>query len=112
VKLGCFTSGCVNPNTGTGNGVLRVFTSVQRNQVTVRVENRTSSFWNCDHLTAFAICAVQHQPALVGISFDALSAGDYSTIDEAVPEPAAWVMMIVGFGLAGSALRRRKPEIA
>ncbi len=26
----------------------------------------------------------------------------------AVPEPATWAMMIAGFGLAGSALRRRQ----
>ncbi|MET0309029.1 MAG: PEPxxWA-CTERM sorting domain-containing protein [Sphingomonas sp.] len=30
----------------------------------------------------------------------------------AVPEPAAWGMMIGGFGLAGMALRRRKPAPA
>lgn len=27
----------------------------------------------------------------------------------AVPEPASWALMIVGFGLVGSAMRRRKP---
>jgi hypothetical protein len=30
----------------------------------------------------------------------------------AVPEPAAWSMMIGGFGLAGAAVRRRKPVVA
>jgi len=30
------------------------------------------------------------------------------SITNAVPEPAAWTMMIVGFGMAGAALRRRK----
>ena len=29
-----------------------------------------------------------------------------------VPEPASWTLMIAGFGLAGAALRRRKPLIA
>jgi len=29
-------------------------------------------------------------------------------VDSAVPEPAAWALMIGGFGLAGSALRRRR----
>lgn len=30
----------------------------------------------------------------------------------AVPEPATWAMMIAGFGLVGSALRRRKTAVA
>ena len=30
----------------------------------------------------------------------------------AAPEPAAWSLMIVGFGLAGAGLRRRKPAVA
>lgn len=29
-----------------------------------------------------------------------------------VPEPATWGLMIAGFGMAGSALRRRKPALA
>lgn len=28
---------------------------------------------------------------------------------DAVPEPAAWALMLAGFGLAGAALRRRQP---
>jgi hypothetical protein len=28
----------------------------------------------------------------------------------AVPEPATWAMMIVGFGMAGAVLRRRRPK--
>jgi hypothetical protein len=29
-----------------------------------------------------------------------------------VPEPSAWVLMLAGFGLAGAALRRRRPALA
>ena len=29
------------------------------------------------------------------------------TVTSAVPEPATWAMMLVGFGLAGASLRRR-----
>lgn len=31
------------------------------------------------------------------------------TIAGAVPEPATWAMLIMGFGLVGAAMRRRKP---
>ena len=30
----------------------------------------------------------------------------------AVPEPASWALMIAGFGLVGSAMRRRKPSVS
>ena len=33
---------------------------------------------------------------------------DNLTIGNAVPEPATWAMMIVGFGLIGAAARRRQ----
>jgi len=36
-------------------------------------------------------------------------AGDF-TLAGGVPEPAAWAMMIGGFGMAGGALRRRRVE--
>jgi hypothetical protein len=36
---------------------------------------------------------------------------DYLVPSAAVPEPAAWAMMIAGFGLAGSALRRRRTAV-
>lgn len=34
------------------------------------------------------------------------------TVSAAVPEPATWGMMLVGFGVVGSALRRRKSKLA
>jgi choice-of-anchor C domain-containing protein len=40
-----------------------------------------------------------------GVLLDAVS------VTGAVPEPAAWALMIVGFGLVGSAARRRKPTV-
>jgi hypothetical protein len=30
-----------------------------------------------------------------------------TNLSSAVPEPATWAMMIIGFGVAGGALRRR-----
>ena len=39
---------------------------------------------------------------------DSLSISFNGTFDSAVPEPATWAMMIVGFGLIGAALRRER----
>ena len=39
-------------------------------------------------------------------------ADSYSTNVSAVPEPATWTMMILGFGLAGASLRRRRKATA
>jgi hypothetical protein len=38
--------------------------------------------------------------------------GNVARVTAAVPEPATWAMMIVGFGVAGSAMRRRKVRVA
>lgn len=51
--------------------------------------------------------------SIVSITFKSLAAGDSNglRIDEiaaATPEPAAWLMMIFGFGLAGAQLRSRR----
>ena len=34
-----------------------------------------------------------------------------SNVTGAVPEPATWAMMIVGFGMAGAAMRRHKRQM-
>lgn len=35
----------------------------------------------------------------------------FGTATAAVPEPAQWAMLIVGFGMIGSAMRRRKQQV-
>ncbi len=37
---------------------------------------------------------------------------NYAFTGSATPEPATWAMMIIGFGAAGSMIRRRKAVIA
>jgi hypothetical protein len=35
----------------------------------------------------------------------------YNSVDNAVPEPATWALMIAGFGLAGASMRRRTSQV-
>ncbi len=37
---------------------------------------------------------------------------DSATVNSAVPEPAAWALLLIGFAGLGSALRRRRGELA
>jgi hypothetical protein len=46
--------------------------------------------------------------ALDSVSFEQDPTGGVGVPGGPVPEPAAWTLMIAGFGLAGSALRRRR----
>jgi catechol 2,3-dioxygenase-like lactoylglutathione lyase family enzyme len=39
-----------------------------------------------------------------------LGTGLVATLNSAVPEPATWAMLLIGFGLAGAALRRSSPR--
>ncbi|MGH6997313.1 MAG: PEPxxWA-CTERM sorting domain-containing protein [Phenylobacterium sp.] len=45
-----------------------------------------------------------------GVTFDNLSVT--GNVPSAVPEPATWAMMIMGFGLAGTAIRKRRRSLA
>ena len=54
---------------------------------------------------------------LTAVTFDALGYSNRAAYDNihvstgAVPEPASWAMMVGGFGVVGSAMRRRKTAI-
>ena len=45
-----------------------------------------------------------------GVKFDNLLVT--GNVPSAVPEPATWAMMIMGFGLAGTAIRKRRRSLA
>lgn len=49
-------------------------------------------------------------PQYIGITNISLEGAN--TFPQAVPEPQSWVMLVAGFGLAGSALRRRSRRAA
>lgn len=43
-----------------------------------------------------------------GVTYSSASGGFFAGSPAAVPEPASWAMLIAGFGLIGSVMRRRK----
>lgn len=47
-----------------------------------------------------------------GEGIQTLNVLQVSEISAAVPEPAAWALMIVGFGATGAAMRRRRTRVA
>jgi len=52
--------------------------------------------------------------AITSITFSSITGGSTFEIDNiygAVPEPAMWAMLIGGFGMAGVALRKRRPVV-
>ena len=60
-------------------------------------------------LYTFAVTGTGSDTLLVAERNDpAYDALDNVSVTAAVPEPAAWAMMLVGFGVAGAAVRRRK----
>ena len=44
--------------------------------------------------------------------FEGLGPGSYTFSQSLVPEPSAWMMMILGFGMLGAAVRRRRTTAA
>jgi hypothetical protein len=65
--------------------------------------------WTALNLSGAGITRVQFGSSNLNWLADDLS---FSTAGSAVPEPATWAMMITGFGLAGTALRRRRSALA
>ena len=71
--------------------------------------------WNSGSATSADIALVNQNTAFSGndfaiddIAFDTVRPGGTSV----VPEPEAWALMILGFGAAGSMLRRRRAALA
>ena len=61
--------------------------------------------------SSFGGVAPNDQFAYGVFNFDP-SFSTFSYTTGAVPEPASWALMIAGFGLVGSAMRRRKPSVS
>ena len=66
-----------------------------------------TEFWN---LTNLWLDAGQYTLTINGENRDTGVLEGSVTIEQAVPEPATWAMMLLGFGVIGFAMRRRKQE--
>jgi hypothetical protein len=58
-------------------------------------------------LTSFTVVSVQPAVGFLWPSLDNLVLARRADAPGAIPEPATWAMMIVGFGMVGGAMRRR-----
>jgi choice-of-anchor C domain-containing protein len=99
-----------NPRTGfigwNGNNSLFSFNNSTTSAANMGWEQRSFIFGATG---ASTILSFASDPATSGGAFGA--ALDNVSI-AAVPEPATWMMLILGFGLVGGAMRRRKPVAA
>jgi hypothetical protein len=67
---------------------------------------------NSENALSFNVDNVGYPQNGQPIAFRVGSEGQTSETAGAVPEPAAWTLMILGFGAAGAALRRRRAILA
>jgi hypothetical protein len=70
-------------------------------------DNGVSEFWN---LSSLYLEAGQYTLTINGDNNSTGSLGGTVTIN-AVPEPGTWAMMLLGFGAAGYAMRRRRAPV-
>lgn len=66
-------------------------------------------FWRLANPVALG--ASQYTLTINGNNSGAGSLGGSITIRQAVPEPATWAMMLIGFGAVGFAMRRRRTPV-
>ena len=68
----------------------------------------TTEFWNRENLY---LDAGQYTLTISGENSDTgVMEGSITMVEQAVPEPATWAMMLFGFGAIGFAMRRRNQQ--
>ena len=79
------------------------------NALTKTTDDGTNEFWNFTNPTTRTLPAGQYTLNIVGTNSGAGSLGGSITIN-AVPEPATWALMLLGFAGMGFALRRGRQQ--
>ena len=72
-------------------------------------DDGVSEFWRLANPVTLG--AAQYTLTINGNNSGAGSLGGSITIRPAVPEPATWAMMLIGFGAVGFAMRRRRTPV-
>ena len=112
----------LNPLTAALSGFFAAdnYGSVYLNNNLLAAQPAQTIYENFQKLTSFSATAAQFVSGSNVLKFvvtdtgppSALIVSGLSGMAMAVPEPASWALMIVGFGLAGAALRRRRAAVA
>nr|WP_309646703.1 PEPxxWA-CTERM sorting domain-containing protein [Phenylobacterium sp.] len=98
------------PNVGSTSNVIDVYLDTTL-LGTYTANGGGGTSWSTAN-SSFYATAGQKLIFAAGGSSDSLGGYVDNITLSAVPEPATWAMMIMGFGLAGSALRRRREVLA
>ena len=109
--IGCLASRSCNETIYGGGGYLKLILSPKSNGFTVYAENRMHNYLECTGVMVFALCGASYDDASFAVNADTL--GTYSVVATpmSVPEPATWMVMLLGFGAAGISLRRSRMRI-
>jgi hypothetical protein len=77
------------------------------------IDDGTNEYWSFDNPPSnqYSIGDGTYTLTIMGNNNGASSLGGTVTIN-AVPEPAAWAMMLIGFGAIGASMRRRRTRFA
>ena len=120
--MGVFDQGISTPrntfNGGNGNSGLTALQTLGTVQFTVNTTLTAAQFesaFSSGHLVGGDLNAMaRFQQVNAGGGSDKVFGGNPPppVLPPGVPEPATWAMMIIGFGAAGSMLRRRRAAIA
>lgn len=73
---------------------------------------RTEQYQECSGYGKHKNCVTKTRQVLVSTGKQDMLFWDYDVPTPAVPEPATWAMMILGMGVIGSSMRRRKIDVS